>query len=90
LCKRIQEPPRREGAGRPRIPLSDAVFSACFKVYSTLSGRRFMSDLHDAKEKGHIGHVCHFNSVFNSLESESLAPRDVIRFLIGGIREIRG
>jgi hypothetical protein len=49
LCKGIQEPPRGEGAGRPPIPMADAVFAACFKVFSTLSGRRFMSDLRDAK-----------------------------------------
>ncbi len=80
LCKGIEEPPRREGAGRPRIPIADSVFSCCFKVYSTLSGRRFMSDLRDAKAKGHIGHVCHFNSVFNALENESLTP--ILRELI--------
>jgi hypothetical protein len=33
--------PRR---GRPRIPLADAIFSAVFKVYSGMSGRRFMTD----------------------------------------------
>jgi transposase len=74
LCRGIEEPPRREGAGRPRIPNRDAVFAACFKVYSTMSARRFMSDLRDANAKGHIGCVPHFNSVLNRLENENLTP----------------
>src|SRR5687768_14391530 len=37
----IVEPP--QAMGRPRIPLRDAIFAACFKVYSTFSGRRFMT-----------------------------------------------
>jgi transposase len=79
LCDGIQEPVQ-EGRGQRRIPLSDAVFSVCFKVYSTLSGRRFISDLRDAHEKGHIGCVPHFNSIFNYLENENLTP--VLRDLI--------
>jgi transposase len=79
LCDGIQEPVQ-EGRGQRRIPLSDAVFAVCFKVYSTLSGRRFISDLRDAHEKGHIGCVPHFNSIFNYLENESLTP--VLRDLI--------
>jgi hypothetical protein len=55
LCSGIAEPPQTKG--RPRIPLSDAVFAATFKIYSTVSGRRFMSDLRDAKDKGlHSAH----------------------------------
>ena len=53
LCQGIQEPPQ-EGRGRPRIRLSDSVFACGFKVYSTLSGRRFISDLKAAHEKGHL------------------------------------
>ena len=51
LCSGIPEPP--PAIGRPKIPLADAIFAACFKVYSTFSGRRFMSDLRDAQEKGY-------------------------------------
>jgi hypothetical protein len=60
--------------GRPRLPLEDMIFAATFKVYSTVSGRRFMSDLRDAHLKGHISHVPHYNSVFNYFESEELTP----------------
>lgn len=79
LCQGVEEP-ERHGAGRPGLPLADAVFACCFKVFSTLSGRRFMCDLRDANAKGHIGSVPHFNSIFNHLERESMAP--VLRELI--------
>jgi transposase len=69
LCKGIEEPPPSH-TGRPRIPLSDAIFAAVFKVYSTVSGRRFMSDLADAKEKGHLSRTPCYNSIFNVLEDE--------------------
>ena len=41
LCEGIEEP--RQTRGRPRIPLSDSVFSAVFKVYSTFSGTKAAS-----------------------------------------------
>lgn len=74
LCDQIpvnDEPAKR---GRPRIPMGDSVFMACFKVYSTVSGRRFMCDLSAAQQKGFIQKVPHFNSIFNALESEELTP----------------
>ena len=42
---------RPQEKGRPRVSLRDMVFSAVFKVYSTVSGRRFMCDLNDARRK---------------------------------------
>ena len=50
LCKGIEEPIQENG--RPRLPLSDMIFASAFKVYSTVSGRRFMCDLKDAHSKG--------------------------------------
>ena len=44
LCDGI-EGPKQIGRGCRRVPLDDAIFSAVFKVYSTVSGRRFMCDL---------------------------------------------
>jgi transposase len=60
--------------GRPRLPIRDAVFAACFKVYSTVSCRRFMTDLRGAHEKGLISRVPHFNTIFNYLENSDLTP----------------
>jgi transposase len=73
LCSRIEEKPR-QGAGRPPVPLADAVYSACLKVFTTLSVRRFMSDLRDAHQRGHIGQVPHHNTVSRCLESEETTP----------------
>jgi transposase len=73
LCSGIQEPPPAK-TGRPRIPLCDALFAACFKVYSTISARRFMTDLRDAQDKGFIGKAPCYNSIFNCLEDEAITP----------------
>jgi len=72
LCKGVGEPSQK--IGRPRLPFEEMIFAATFKVYSTVSQRRFMSDLRDAHAKGHISRVPHFNSISNYLESEVLTP----------------
>jgi len=71
LCAGVIEE-KRPRNGRPRLPIQDAIFAACFKVYSTVSGRRFMNDLRDAQAKGYISKLPHFNSIFNYLESPEL------------------
>jgi len=72
LCKGIQEPP--QGKGRPRISMADAIFSAAYKVYSTVSGRRFMTDLREAHAAGFITRLPCYNSIFGCLESEATTP----------------
>jgi len=67
LCNGIQEP--QQGMGRPRILLRDALFAACFKVYSTFSGRRFMTDLKEAHGEGHLTRCPSYNSIFAVFES---------------------
>jgi hypothetical protein len=75
LCAPIANPVRPQGAkGRPPLPYSDMLFAAVFKVYSTMSCRRFASDLRDAQAKGSISHVPHFNSVLTCLEAETSTP----------------
>jgi transposase len=75
LCANIPTPPREPGKpGRPPLPLSDAVFAVVFKVYSTFSGRRFISDLRAAHGRGYIDRLPHFNSIFNYLENPALTP----------------
>jgi transposase len=71
LCSGIEEPQTRK-MGRPSLPLSDAIFSATFKVYSTVSGRRFMTDLREAETNGFISKAPHYNSIFNYLENPEL------------------
>jgi len=72
LCRKIEEP--EQTMGRPRIPLADSVFSAIFKVYSTVSGRRFACDLKEAEKRGHISKAPHRSSFHRALESETLTP----------------
>ena len=69
LCEGIEEPPRKPGPGRPRIPLRDAIFAAAMKVYSTFSGRRASTDIRGCAERGHIEDAPHYNSIFRCLES---------------------
>lgn len=72
LCSGIEEPVQT--FGRPRLPLSDIIFSATFKTYSTVSGRRFVSDLREAKAKGYLSKMPSYNSIFDYLKMESLTP----------------
>jgi transposase len=73
LCKAVPEPERKNMRGRP-IPLRDAVYAACFKVYSGFSARRFTCDLENAVGEGHISRAIHFNSVLNVLDYEDSTP----------------
>jgi hypothetical protein len=72
LCKAIPEPEQRRG--RPRLSLADIIFASTFKIYSTVSGRRFQSDLQEAKRRGFLSKMPSYNSVFRYLEAEALTP----------------
>ncbi len=72
LCQNIDDIPRKDGAGRSRIPFRDMIFAVVYKTYSGVSGRRFMSDLKDAHQKGFISTIPHFNSLFNYLDLEDM------------------
>ena len=72
LCAGLEEPTQERG--RPRYPLADMVFCAAFKVYTGLSGRRFMGSLEEARTHGYIEKMPHYNSIFNCLENASLTP----------------
>lgn len=72
LCKGIGAPSQK--CGKPRLPLEDMLFACIFKVYSTFSGRRFSTDLSEAKEKNYISTLPHFNSVLRYFDKEMLTP----------------
>ncbi|HEX5888152.1 MAG TPA: transposase, partial [Pyrinomonadaceae bacterium] len=72
LCKGIEEPEQK--MGRPRLLLADIVFASAFKVYCSMSGRRFMSDLRDAQNKGYLSKAAHYNSISRYLENPTLTP----------------
>jgi transposase len=72
LCQSIDEPVQT--FGRPRLLLADVIFGIVFRTYSTLSGRRFMSDLREAKARGYLSKLPSYNSLFDYLQMESLTP----------------
>jgi transposase len=78
LCRTIPQP--EQGMGRPRLPLSDMLFSTVYKVYVGFSSRRFTTDLRDAFVEGYIDTTPHFNSVSNYLAKPELT--DILKSLI--------
>ena len=88
LCNTVPEP--GAGRGRPRLPIGDMLFAAAYKIYSTVSGRRFMTDLRDAQERGLIAKTPHYNSIFNVIESEALTPilHDLITASAAPLKEV--
>jgi transposase len=88
LCRTLEREPRK--IGRPRTPMADAVFAATYKVYSTVSTRRFMCDLADACKKGYISKPIHYNSVCQFLATEALTPvlKELIRLSSTPLRAV--
>lgn len=80
LCRGLAEPAPDARGGRPRVRLADRVFAIAFKVYSTVSSRRFSCDLKAAHERGHLADLPHYNSIIRFLEDEELTP--ILRALI--------
>lgn len=72
LCQLVDEPD--QAFGRPRLSLSDMIFCMAYKVYSTFPGRRFTTDMQEAKEKGLILKVPHANSLSHYFRMEWLTP----------------
>ena len=70
LCSGIPQPEQTKG--RPRLPLSDMVFAAVYKVYVGFSSRRFTCDLREAYADGLIDSTPHFNSVNRYLANPDL------------------
>jgi transposase len=72
LCAGVDEP--IQTMGRPRLSMADMLFASTFKVYSTMSARRFMSDLKDAHAKHYLAKLPHYNSIIGYLEKPELTP----------------
>ncbi len=73
LCQGIDQPAQCR-RGRPSHPMSDVVFAATSKVYSTVSGRRAVRDLDEWLQKGYLSRKPSYNSIFDYLENPSLTP----------------
>ena len=72
LTRGVEEPEQK--VGRKRVPLRDQLFSVAYKVYSTVSARRFGTDLEDAFEKGYLSQRVHPVSIGAFLETEMITP----------------
>jgi transposase len=73
LTRGVPEP-ERTGAGRKPTPLRDQVFSATFKVFSTVSTRRFACDLADAHKRGYLSALMNSITISAYLENPALTP----------------
>ena len=76
LCETIPVPsakPNPKG-GRPALPIRDAIFGACLKVYCLMSARRFNGELEESHTNGFIGCVPHFNYALHILNKHDVAP----------------
>jgi transposase len=71
LCLGLADLPPNK-TGRSRTPMNDMIFASAYKVYSTLSSRRFGTDLADAQEKGFLTHKIHPVMVGHFLNNPAL------------------
>jgi transposase len=73
LCAGMPEPVRTcDPRGRKPVPLADRLFAMVYKVYSTVSSRRFGSDLADAATDGFLSRTLNPNKVNIFLEMKEL------------------
>ena len=70
LCNGIPQPVQT--FGRPRLPLADVVFGVVYKAYTTISGRRFMSNIREAETNALITKSPSFASNARYLENPEL------------------
>ncbi len=80
ICDHVETPPQAVSAGRPRLPLSDALFGMALKVYTTKSTRRAMSSIRDAHSKYLLDTTPSPASIFKYTEDPDM--KDLIRGLI--------
>ena len=78
LCATVSQPP--QGKGRPRLPISDMLLAVGLKVYSTMSGRRAMTDFRNAQASGLLSTCPSFSTAFRYMEDPTLTP--VLKSLI--------
>lgn len=72
LVRDIPELPHK--GGRFKIPIADALFGVVYKVYTTVSARRFGTDLHEAHELGFVSRKLHPVKVSQYMDNEELTP----------------
>ncbi len=79
LCSGIEQP-TYAGNGRPRLPLSDVIFSGAMKVYTGMSADLSASDVRASRDKGLIEVAPHPNTVLRVMRAPETVP--LLRTLI--------
>ena len=72
LCDTVEQP--EYNFGRPSLPLSDMLFAMGVKVYSTMSGRRAMSDIRSAEAQGLLDKMPSVASCWRYMEKPEMTP----------------
>ena len=72
LCDTIEQPDQH--MGRPRLRLSDMVYSEALKVYRQSTGRRIIPDLRGASREERLTQVPSPGSIFRYMEKPELKP----------------
>ena len=79
LCRDLEEPENTARGRRPHT-VKDSVFSMVFKVYSTVSARRFSCDLSEAHKRGYLSAEVPGIKVCKFMENAELTP--ILKVLI--------
>lgn len=73
LCSGLEEP-QRDKVGRKPHSVKDSIFSMVFKVYSTVSSRRFSSDLRESFARGYLSKPVPGVKVCAFFENPAMTP----------------
>ncbi|MSQ93295.1 MAG: IS4/IS5 family transposase [Gemmataceae bacterium] len=74
LTRNVPNLPRKQVSGHAPTPMADMIFASAFKVYSTISTRRFACDLEDVFDKGYLSMNMNSISISAYLECPAMTP----------------
>ena len=74
LTRGVAELPHHRNSGQQPHTTKDSLFAMTFKVFSTVSSRRFSCDLKDAHERGHTAKCIPGMKVPQFMENPALTP----------------
>lgn len=66
--------------GRTPTLIEDVIFTAVYKVYAGISGRRYMTDVRELQAFGFTSHAMSYNCIFDYLKRESFT--EILQSLI--------
>ena len=72
ICLTVEQPAYERG--RPRLSISDLIFTSALRVYTGYSLRRFMASMQKAMAEGYIQTSCTYVSISNFMRKPDLMP----------------